>query len=139
MNNIPKDKKIILFDGICNLCNNAVLTIIKHDKRNVFLFAALDSEAGKNITKHLGINTSKIDSIILYEPNISYELKSSAALIIAKELGGFWLFSQVFWILPKWFRDIAYDIIAKMRYQWFGKKEQCDLPNSSFKDKFIKK
>ncbi|WP_296636976.1 DCC1-like thiol-disulfide oxidoreductase family protein [Polaribacter sp.] len=137
MDNISKDKKIILFDGICNLCNNAVLTIIKHDKRNVFVFAALDSESGKKIIKHLGINTSKIDSIILYEPNITYELKSSAALLIAKELGGFWLISIVFLILPKWFRDFVYDFIAEKRYQWFGKKEQCDLPNSSFKDKFI--
>lgn len=138
MYTIPKNKKIILFDGICNLCNSTVLTVIKYDKKNVFLFATLNSEAGKKITKHLNINTAKVDSIILYEPNITYELKSSAVLTIAKELGGFWLLFQVFWLLPKSIRDYAYDIIAKMRYQWFGKKSQCELPNTSISTKFIK-
>ena len=90
MIDIPKDKKIILTDGVCNLCNGIVLKIIKYDRRNTFLFANLQSEAGKELTKYLGIDTKKIDAIILYEPGVSYEIKSNAALKIMDDFGGFW-------------------------------------------------
>ncbi|KOY52800.1 thiol-disulfide oxidoreductase DCC family protein [Polaribacter dokdonensis] len=137
MINIPKNKKLVLFDGICNLCNSAVLTIIKHDKKNVFLFAALDSDTGKQVTQHLHIDVRKIDSIILYEPNVSYEIKSTAALKIAKDFGGIWWLTQVFFVLPESIRNYVYDFIAKNRYKWFGKKDQCMLPNTELKAKFI--
>ncbi|MGY0408740.1 MAG: thiol-disulfide oxidoreductase DCC family protein [Polaribacter sp.] len=135
---IPKNKKIILFDGICNLCNNAVLKVIKNDKKNTFLFAALQSEAGKKITKHLKIDVSKIDSIILYEPNISsYNVKSTAALKIMNNFSGLWVLTQLFWILPESFRNLIYNFIAKNRYKWFGKKESCMIPTPELKAKFL--
>ena len=90
MLNLPKDKKIILFDGVCNLCNSAVQFVIKYDKKDVFRFVALQSELGQGILKHIGINPNNIDSIILYEPGVAYYYKSSAAIQIAKNLGGFW-------------------------------------------------
>ena len=137
MINIPENKKLVLFDGICNLCNSAVLTIIKHDKKNVFLFAALDSDTGKKVTQHLNIDVNKIDSIILYEPNVSYEIKSTAALKIAQDFGGIWWLTRVFFVIPESIRNYVYDFIAKKRYKWFGKKDQCMLPNTELKAKFI--
>jgi predicted DCC family thiol-disulfide oxidoreductase YuxK len=137
MINIPENKKLVLFDGICNLCNSAVLTIIKHDKKNVFLFAALDSDTGKKVTQHLNIDVNKIDSIILYEPNVSYEIKSTAALKIAQDFGGIWWLTQLFFVIPESIRNYVYDFIARNRYKWFGKKDQCMLPNTELKAKFI--
>jgi predicted DCC family thiol-disulfide oxidoreductase YuxK len=137
MVDIPDNKKIILFDGICNLCNDAVLKVIKYDKKNVFLFAALQSEAGKKITDYLKIDTSKIDSIILYEPGVSYELKSTAALKVMRDFGGLWYATQVGLLFPESFRDFIYDYIAKNRYKWFGKKESCMIPTKELKAKFL--
>ena len=137
MVNIPKNKKIILFDGICNLCNNAVLKIIKNDKKNLFLFASIQSNIGKQIINSLKIDTFKTDSIIVYEPGISYEIKSSAVLSITKHFKGFWMLTQLLWFFPKSLRDWVYDYIAKNRYKWFGKKESCLLPTQNLKAKFL--
>lgn len=134
---IPLNKKLILFDGVCNLCNSAVLKIIKHDKKNVFLFTALESETGQKVIQHLNFDVEKIDSIILYEPSVSYEIKSTAALKIAQDFGGIWRLTQVLFIIPESIRNFLYDFIAKNRYKWFGKKEHCLLPNSKLKSKFI--
>ena len=90
IDNIPENKKLILFDGVCNLCNEAVLNIIKQDKKDIFLFTALQSNTGKNIINELGIDTSKIDSIVLYIPGEDYFIKSEAALKIANEFYGLW-------------------------------------------------
>ena len=86
MQNLPPNKKIILFDGVCNLCNTAVQFIIEHDKKDVFRFVALQSDLGQEIIKHIGIDTKVIDSIVLYQPGIAYYYKSAAALEIAKDL-----------------------------------------------------
>lgn len=137
MFNIPKDKKLILTDGVCNLCNQVVLKIIKYDKKNTFLFANLQSEIGKKITDYLKIDTQKVDAIILYEPSISYDIKSTAALKIMNDFGGFWFLSRVFWIFPVSLRDAVYDLIAKNRYRWFGKKESCMMPTPEIKAKFL--
>lgn len=137
MVDIPNNKKVILFDGICNLCNNSVTKVIKYDKKNSFLFAALQSKTGLEITKHLKIDTSKIDSIILYEPGVSYDIKSTAALKVMNNFGGIWQFSQIFWIFPENFRNFIYDYIAKNRYKWFGKKESCMIPTAELKAKFL--
>ena len=137
MIDIPKDKKIILFDGICNLCNNSVTKAIKYDTKNTFLFAALQSETGKKITHHLKIDTSKVDSIILYEPNISYDVKSTAAIKVMNSFGGIWFLTYLFWIFPEGFRNLVYDFIASNRYKWFGEKECCMIPTPELKAKFL--
>ena len=137
MMDIPKNKKIILFDGICNLCNDVVLKVIKYDKKNIFLFSSLQSKIGKEITDHLGIDISKIDSIILYEPGVSYDIKSTAALKIMQDFKGIWSLSYILFLLPEGFRNLIYDYIAKNRYKWFGKKEKCMIPSSELKEKFL--
>lgn len=130
-------KKIILFDGVCNLCNGAVQFIIKRDKRSVFKFASLQSEIGKQLSKERGIDTELLDSIILIEPGIAYYSKSTAALEIMKSFGGIWSLTRLFTVLPEGFRDIVYDFIAKNRYKWFGKKDACMIPTPELQSRFL--
>lgn len=131
---LPKGKKIILFDGVCNLCDTAVQYIIKYDKSDVFRFVSLQSELGQRILKHIGIQSDKMDSIVLYEPGIAYYYKSSAALEIAKNLQGIFTLATLFRLLPSGIRDLLYDYVAKNRYKWYGKKESCSVltENSRF-------
>ncbi|QKJ65195.1 thiol-disulfide oxidoreductase DCC family protein [Flavobacterium sp. M31R6] len=137
MLNLPKNKKIILFDGVCNLCNSAVQFVVKHDKKDIFRFVALQSELGQEILAYIGINAKNIDSIVLYEPGVAYYYKSSAAIQIAQNLGGFWHFGTVFKIIPIGIRNFLYDYIAKNRYKWYGKKESCMIPTPELKIKFL--
>ncbi|TRW98479.1 thiol-disulfide oxidoreductase DCC family protein [Flavobacterium gawalongense] len=137
MKNLPKDKKIILFDGVCNLCNSAVQFIIKHDTKDVFRFVALQSNLGQEIIKHIGIDIKNTDSIILYQPGIAYYYKSEAVLEIAKSLDGIFYFGNIFKIIPKKIRDSIYDYVARNRYKWYGKKESCMMPTAALKSKFL--
>ena len=95
MENLPKNKKIILFDGVCTLCNNAIDLIIKKDHKNQFVFASLQSEAGKKLTEERGIDTSQIDSMILIIPGEAYYIKSTAALQIFKRFARRTLFGPL--------------------------------------------
>lgn len=135
--NLPQNKKIILFDGVCNLCDASVQFIIKHDKKDVFRFVAIQSEMGQNIIQYLGIDTSKTDSIILYEPDIAYYFKAEAALRIARELNSWHKILYLFIIIPDFMKNSVYNFIAKNRYKWYGKKEACMLPTTELKGKFL--
>ncbi len=137
LDTFPKNKKLILFDGVCNLCNDAVKKVIQYDRKNVFLFAALQSEIGEKIIEELGIDTSKIDSIILYIPKEAFYIKSTAALRIMKEFSGIWKLSQITLLLPTLFNDFIYDFVAKNRTKWFGIREQCMIPTKELKEKFL--
>ncbi|TLP81412.1 thiol-disulfide oxidoreductase DCC family protein [Maribacter sp. ACAM166] len=130
-------KKIILFDGVCNLCNGAVQFIIKRDSKHVFQFSALQSEVGKKMTAARNIDTDLIDSIILIEPNVAYFTKSTAALEIGKSLKGLRTISSILLWIPESFRNIVYDFIARNRYNWYGKKDVCMVPKTELKDKFL--
>ncbi|MFL9836014.1 thiol-disulfide oxidoreductase DCC family protein [Flavobacterium sp. ST-75] len=137
MENLPDNKKIILFDGVCNLCDSTVQFIIKRDKKDIFRFVALQSELGEEIIKHIGVDRSKTDSIILYEPGIAYYYKSEAAIKIASVLGGIYTLMNVFSILPKSLSNSIYDYIARNRYKWYGKKDECMIPTPEMKAKFL--
>ena len=135
--NLPERKKIILFDGVCNLCDNAVQYVIKHDKKDIFRFVALQSDLGKEILNYLKIDPSKTDSIILYEPGVAYFYKSDAALEILNELGGLLKWSIIFKMIPSSLRNPIYDYVAKNRYKWYGKKDACMIPTPDLKAKFL--
>lgn len=137
MQNLPKDKKIILFDGVCNLCNNVVQFIIKNDKNDIFRFLPLQSELGNEICNYIGVDQNKIDSIILYHPGVAYYYKSSAAIEIAEELGGIYSLASILKIFPEKLRNYVYDYIARNRYKWYGKKESCMIPTPELKAKFL--
>ena len=134
---MENSKQIILFDGVCNLCNNAVQFVIKRDKKDVFRYAALQSEVGQQLTKERGIDTATVDSIILIDPGTAYYTKSTAALEIGKELKGYRTISSILMGIPSKLRDIVYDFIAKNRYKWYGRKDQCMVPTPELQSKFL--
>ena len=130
------EKKIILFDGVCNLCNSTVKRVIKNDKKDIFRFTALQSAVGMVMVSELGIDTAKIDSIILIEGD-SYSVKSTAALRIAKELSSAYPILYGFIIIPAVIRNWVYDFIAKNRYKWYGRQDSCMIPTPELKKKFL--
>ena len=127
---------IILFDGVCNLCNGAVNFVIKRDPGNVFKFAPLQEKQGALLLKTHAIDIQKLDSIVLIENGNVYT-KSSAALRIARKMSNLWPLFFVLLIIPSFIRDGVYDFIAKNRYKWFGKKEQCMIPTPGLREKFL--
>lgn len=135
MKDIPADKSIVLFDGVCNLCNAVVQFIIKHDKKDQFRFVTLQSSVAEHLLKKLNYSP-KESSVLLVEDNSIYN-KSTAALRIMKRLSGGWKFLSVFLLTPKFIRDKVYEFIAKNRYQWFGRKNECMLPSPELQKKFL--
>jgi predicted DCC family thiol-disulfide oxidoreductase YuxK len=127
---------IILFDGVCNLCNASVQFVIERDPTAIFRFASLQSDAGQAILAKNALNTEGLNSIILVENDVVYD-RSTAALRIAKRLSGGIQLVAVFLIVPKFIRDFFYKIIAKNRYRWFGKQESCWLPTKELKARFL--
>jgi len=115
-------QKVIIFDGICGLCNKSIDILIRLDKNKIFKYTSLQGE----YVKTLGID-EEIDSIICYD-NGTLHYKSTAILKILRSLGGVWILTSIFYIIPKGVRDFIYDIIAKYRYDIFGKMESCRMP-----------
>lgn len=128
--------KIILFDGVCNLCNSSVNFIIDRDKKNIFKFAALQSEKGQKFLNKFGMDQNDFDSVVLVDENKFYS-KSSAALKIVKEFPFLWKALYIFIIIPAPLRNFFYDLVAKNRYNWFGKKDSCRMPSPELKNKFL--
>jgi predicted DCC family thiol-disulfide oxidoreductase YuxK len=128
---------VILFDGVCNFCNNKINLVIRKDKKDFFRFAALQSEAGKKILAANGIEiTPEPDTFIFIEKNKIYN-RSSAALHIVKHMSGLWPALFVFIIVPRFLRDIVYKIIARNRYKWWGVRESCMVPTPEVRKKFL--
>lgn len=134
---VSEGKSIIFFDSDCLLCNSSVQFIIRYDQHERFLFSPLQSEAGINLLQQYGFKPDLNGSFILLHNNKLYT-QSSAALTIAKHLSGWVRYTYLFIIVPKFVRDFAYQVIAKNRYKWFGKKEECLLPSPELKKRFIR-
>lgn len=117
---------IILFDGVCNLCNGIVKFITKRDKNKEFSFLSLQSNEGKELLNHYQINTLNTDSIVYVKNNKAF-IKSKAVITIAKDLGGFYKIFFLFQIFPTYVNDYFYDFVAKNRYKIFGKNESCEI------------
>jgi len=127
---------IVIFDGVCNLCNWSVLFIIKRDSRGIFTFASAQSETGEEILSRFEINTPEPESVFLLQNNKLLK-QSSAALTIAAELDGFWKYLALLRVIPRPLRDIIYDWIARNRYRWFGKRDICMMPNKEIENRFL--
>jgi predicted DCC family thiol-disulfide oxidoreductase YuxK len=130
------DKSIILFDGVCTLCNASIDFILKRDSKNRFLVGALQEPSSQKLLSDFEVTPSYLDSLVLIEKGEIY-FKSTAALKITKHLNAFWpaLYPLIF--LPATLRDPIYDWIGKNRYRWFGKKNTCRVPTPEEKAKFL--
>lgn len=127
---------VVLFDGVCNLCNGAVQTIIKRDKKQQFLFASLQSEAGQALLAKFNRPLTDFDSFVVVKGEKHY-IKSTAALHVIREFGGVWRLLYGLIIVPRFIRDAVYNLIAKNRYRWYGKKDQCMIPTPELKARFL--
>ena len=134
--NESEKSAIILFDGVCNFCNSSINFIIEHDKKNYFKFAPLQSESGERLKKEFHLDSPNIDSVILIEDNKAFT-HSTAALKVARGLGGIWSLAYIFIIVPKFIRDFFYKLFAKNRYRLFGKKDACMMPTPEIRAKFL--
>lgn len=137
MLNLPENKQIILFDGVCNLCNKTVQRIIALDKKDVFRFVSLQSALGQDILYYLGINSQETDSVVLYVPQQAYYIKADAIIEIAKQMGGIYQLLGLFAWLPNGLKNMVYDWVANNRYQWYGKQAACMIPTPELKEKFL--
>lgn len=138
MQHLPQHKKIILFDGLCNLCDATVQFIIKRDTKDVFRFVSLQSDLGRELLQKLPIEFQLTDSAILYESEKVFFYKSQAFFEIVKSIGGIYYCLLIFKLLPNTITNAVYDFIAKNRYRWWGKKESCLVPTKELESKFLK-
>lgn len=123
---------IVFYDGLCGLCDRSVQFLLKYDKKEKFLFCALQSEQAKH---YLGVNYTQ-QSIVLYQQGKVY-YRSTAALRIAWLLGGFWSLLAIGLMIPAFIRNAVYDFVAKNRYKWFGKFDACKIPTPEMRKRFI--
>ncbi len=133
---MQESNNILLFDGVCNLCNSTVKFVIRQDKNALIKFASLQSSFGQKILLEHQLSNSRFDSFI-YVKKDGILLKSTAALNLMKDIGGVWTLLYAFIIIPRFIRDFVYDMIAKNRYRWFGKQQTCMIPSAEIKARFL--
>ncbi|MEM9831405.1 MAG: DCC1-like thiol-disulfide oxidoreductase family protein [Bacteroidota bacterium] len=129
-------KDIVLFDGVCNLCNHAVNFIIDRDPAQRFTFASLQSDIGNKLLETYQLDSQYLDSLVLIRGERVY-LKSTAALQIARQLSGIWPACYAFILVPPIIRNFFYDIVARFRYRIFGQSDQCRVPTPELKTRFL--
>lgn len=127
---------VILFDGICNLCNSSVLFVIRQDTHQKFKFASLQSAYGQQQMQSFHLPPGELSTVLLIKHGKLYQ-KSNAALEIARNLSGLWPLIYIFKVIPPFIRDGVYDWIARNRYRWFGKKNECMIATPELKARFI--
>jgi predicted DCC family thiol-disulfide oxidoreductase YuxK len=130
------DHPVLLFDGHCTLCSRSVQMVLRHDHRGQFRFASLQSEAGQHLLAQAQLPPDSLDTAVLVESG-RISLRSDAGLRIAARLGGWWRLTQVFWLVPRGIRNAVYDWVARNRYRWFGREEQCWLPRPEWRERFL--
>lgn len=139
--NLVENRPIVLYDGLCGLCDGVVRFLLRHDTKDVFRFAAQQSDFAQRILMRHGQSTSGTDSIRVIEnydsPAERILIKSEATLRIAKGLGGIWTGALIARILPISLRDTCYDWIARNRYKIFGKRSECRVPRPNDRHKFL--
>lgn len=129
---------IVIFDGLCNLCESSVVFIIKRDKRAKFKVAQAQSEAGKKLQTQIDFDVAESNSMVLIKEGKAF-FKSDAVLEVCRNLDGAWKLLSILKLLPLSFRNRAYEFVAKNRYRWFGKKDAYMVPTKELNARFIEK
>ncbi|MGB7292158.1 MAG: thiol-disulfide oxidoreductase DCC family protein [Thermodesulfobacteriota bacterium] len=127
---------IVLFDGVCNFCSSVVRFAISRDPDGIFRFASLQSDAGQFFLNKFGLSTDDFDSFVLIEGD-RFFLRSTAVLRLCKKLNGLWPLVYLLIVIPAPIRDFIYNIVARNRYRWFGKKEECFIPSAEIRNRFF--
>lgn len=133
---IDSNRPVVLFDGVCNLCNFFVNFIIDHDRKNHFLFGSLQSKEAKHILLKHSHDSDQLKTVVFVDAGVMY-MRSTAALRVLKKLGLPWSIFFVFIVVPKSFRDWIYDWISRNRYSWFGKRDTCRMPTPELRQRFL--
>ncbi len=136
INELKEHSNILLYDGVCRLCDRSVQFVLRHDSKKQFLFGSLSSELASDFFGKQSTDFSQVDSVVLITKDAIYT-KSSAALKVLQLLGGAWRMSGILYIIPKYIRDKVYAYIAKHRYKWFGILESCRVPTPQEANRFI--
>jgi predicted DCC family thiol-disulfide oxidoreductase YuxK len=136
VNDYSEPKVIVLFDGICHLCQGAVKFIIKRDPDGIFHYASLQSEIGRKLMERSGLSEIPSGTMVLLE-NDNYYIRSTAALRIAKLLRFPWALMYGFIVIPRFVRDGIYNVVAANRYRWFGRDEVCYIPKKEWSGRFL--
>jgi len=127
---------VLLYDGVCALCNGLVSFVIRHDPGGVFHFASLQSPIGKQYLVSAGLPENELDTFLYFE-NDGFFMKSTAALKVLKQLNGLWPMFYPLIVVPKALRDIVYNVLARHRYQWFGKFDSCMIPETDIRERIL--
>jgi predicted DCC family thiol-disulfide oxidoreductase YuxK len=133
---MTKERPIVLFDGVCNLCNQIVQFVIKKDKKKQFLFASLQGKTGQEVLKKFNLSSNDFNSFIMVEGDKIYT-RSTAALRMMKKLSGGWKLFYGLIVFPRFIRDTVYNWIARNRYKWYGKKDECMIPTPELRERFL--
>ena len=132
---------LILYDGVCGLCNRLNQFVLKRDARDRFRFASLQSEFAKNLLQHHGADAEDLDTVYVVRDyggaNENMLARSDAILYLLQELGGIWRVARVGRMLPRWVRNRIYNLVARNRYRFFGKSEVCMMPEPRHRHKFL--
>ena len=137
LTHVAHDKDLILFDGVCNLCNGSVNFVLDRDHAQRFVFGSLQSERSKEVLRDYNYDTEALNSIVVITKSGKLMTRSDAALHIARLLPGGWKLLYIFKIIPRFIRDAVYDLIAANRYKWFGRQDACRMPNPELKQRFL--
>ena len=127
---------VILFDGVCNLCNGFVQFVLKRDKNKTFQFASIQSKYGKQLSSYFNLPTNNYETLVLYDGQNTFT-ESDAVYKILSSLGGIWNALTIFRLMPRSISNWIYRLVARNRYKIFGKKDQCMVPDWNVKDRFI--
>lgn len=131
------ESPVLLFDGVCNLCNGTVQWIIERDPQGKIKFASLQSDVGATLLQQHGLPADQLNSVVLIDKGKVY-MRSDAGLQLLYLLGGWWgVLSLKLWVVPRFVRNAVYDYVARNRYRWFGKKDQCMMPSPELKARFL--
>ena len=134
---LPRDKIILLYDGVCTLCDASVQFIIRHDAKDTYRFVSLQSQLGREILHHIGVDSKTTDSLVFYKSKKDYYTKAAAVIRVLISLGGVYSLFRIALYLPSFFTNFVYDVIAKNRYKWFGMKQSCIVPSPEIMHKFL--
>lgn len=133
---LDEHPNLLLFDGVCNLCNHTVQFVLERDRQGLVHFGSIQSETGSRLYREHGYDPEHPDSMLLLTPKGAFR-ESDAAMEIARLLGGWWKLLTVLKILPRWLRNAAYRSVARNRYRLFGKKDRCMMPRPEWKQRFL--